>query len=205
MGVVPDWNDAPRRRKWRFLAAAQGVSRSRPRTGGKPPFVASLSRAKRASLAKSAKKRCADNNLQYREILFLSCSRNWATIQDAHHVSISFSTGGSWPEAAAPGRKIGAAFEVWCAVHSSAFSEGINGRMAAARSPTRCMSTSEHRGNITGIPACSGKAGHRQDIVLPDRLICTIPHPLTRISLAFGTPMKGVADRHTAAVSVSGS
>jgi len=39
----------------------------------KPPFLATLSRTQRASLAKAFKKRCADKHLQNREILPLSC------------------------------------------------------------------------------------------------------------------------------------
>jgi len=52
----------------------------------------------------------------------------------------------------------------------------------AAWVPSRHMSRSGSRGSITGITAWSSRAGHRQDIVLPVFLVCTIPHPLTRTS-----------------------
>lgn len=53
--------------------------------------------------------------------------------------------------------------------------------------PSRHMSLSDSRGIITGTTAWSGNASHRQDIVLPVFLVCTIPHPLTRTSSAHFT------------------
>lgn len=70
-------------------------------------------------------------------------------------------------------------------------SAAISGCSQAAFRPARHMSLSDSRGIITGIPAWSDppveRVGHRQDIVLPVFLVCTIPHPLTRTSSALFT------------------
>jgi hypothetical protein len=63
------------------------------------------------------------------------------------------------------------------------------GRCArAAFEPSRHILLSDSRGSITGIRAWSANpvegAGHRQDIVLPVFLVCTISHPPARTSSA---------------------
>lgn len=58
-----------------------------------------------------------------------------------------------------------------------------SGCSQAAFEPSRRMSLSDLRGNITGIPAWSGLTGHRRDIVLPVSSDCTITLPLARTSL----------------------
>ena len=61
-------------------------------------------------------------------------------------------------------------------------STALPGCTQAAFEPSRHMSLSDSRGSITGIRAWSSAAGHRQDIVLPVFLVCTIPLPLARTS-----------------------
>lgn len=51
-----------------------------------------------------------------------------------------------------------------------------------APEPSRRISSSVSRGNITGNRARSADGGHRQDTVLPVVLVCTITHPLERTS-----------------------
>src|SRR3546814_8573393 len=59
--------------EWQFRRIWQGVSRLRRTRRGNPRDPRLESRDGNASLAKVAKKGCADNGLQYREILLLSC------------------------------------------------------------------------------------------------------------------------------------
>src|SRR3546814_20221442 len=59
--------------EWQFRRIWQGVSRLRRTRRGNPRDPRLESRDGNACLAKVAKKGCADNGLQYREILLLSC------------------------------------------------------------------------------------------------------------------------------------
>src|SRR3546814_13240893 len=60
--------------EWQFRRIWQGVSRLRRTRRGNPRDPRLESRDGNACLAKVAKKGCADNGLQYREILLLSRS-----------------------------------------------------------------------------------------------------------------------------------
>src|SRR3546814_2729962 len=59
--------------EWQFRRIWQGVSRLRRTRRGNPRDPRLESRDGNACLAKVAKKGCADNGLQYSEILLLSC------------------------------------------------------------------------------------------------------------------------------------
>jgi hypothetical protein len=67
-------------------------------------------------------------------------------------------------------------------------SRGCGRCACAAFEPSRHILLSDSRGSITGIRAWSANpvegAGHRQDIVLPVFLVCTIFHPPARTSSA---------------------